>query len=230
MEFVNFPVSRTLIQPYRLSEAAEGRDYNIGSEHPHPTASSQQSWQDCVSFSLKGEGLAIFGIAQRMADFFQHAFDVFRGIIIPETNHGIAMCRNHFCSGLIGKALAMLATIQLHHQFRATTGEIRDRGADGKLPDELVVFQLRSTEARPESCFRFGHIAPQLASGAGQSLFRHISLFSAGRCANVTDIFGQWRSGLPKTLIQLRLGKLAARTLHSSPAEEKIGNANAKKN
>ena len=56
----------------------------------------------------------------------------------------------------MGRALRVLAAVQLDNQLLGHAGEVDHIGADGLLPPELVAAQLFAAQVVPEEAFGVG--------------------------------------------------------------------------
>ena len=200
--------------------------------HPHPTSPRRLQRQGCVSFSLEGEGLvgssslqgeglAVAGDLDFLADDFQYAVGVAEHIVVPETDDAEAVGFDQSGAFDVVEVVGMLAAIEFDDEAQAATGEVGDIRADGILENEFRILDLTVADALPQAFFRFGAVAAKGAGDARQFCQDKLPLPDGERV-------GVWGSGrqvrkLPlHPLIQLRLSRFAAKASYPSPPREKV--------
>jgi hypothetical protein len=86
-------------------------------------------------------------------------------IVVPEAHDTEPLAGQPGIAGFVGRAIQMLATVQLHDQAGGQADEIDDVGPEGKLAAKFVAIQMVHAQGTPEMTLRFSHV---LAEGAGQ--------------------------------------------------------------
>jgi|GEM_PF-6005675 len=92
-------------------------------------------------------------------DCFEDAIEVFQHLIVPESEHLVALRLEILCAALVGFALClfvMLAAVQLDYQARLEAEEVGNVGFDGLLAAELGTLDLAVAQARPQFSRRVG--------------------------------------------------------------------------
>lgn len=114
------------------------------------------------------------GFVSRQFDFFEDGFDdavsVLHDIVVPETDHAVAVGFDDLGPYRIGGAARVLASVTFDGEAQAAAGEVRDEVSDRVLAGELDA-QLFCAQSRPQTALGIGHVASQFARYAGQSLF-----------------------------------------------------------
>lgn len=210
--------------------------------HPHPTSPRRLQRQGCVSFSLQGEGLGVAGDLNFLADDFQHAVGIAEDVVVPETDNAVAVGFDQFCAFDVGGVVRVLPAIEFDDKAQAAAGEVGDVWADGILEDKFGVFDLSVADALPQPFFDLGAVAAQGAGDACHPAACHNQLplpsgeFRVGHAPGMTfdcrgqstpKLVGVRRGGRQvrkqpsHPLIQLRLGRVAAKASYPSPPGEK---------
>ena len=115
------------------------------------------------------------GFVSREADFFEDCLHnpvgVLKNVVVPETDHTVAVGFDDLGSLSVGQAVGMLPAVAFDDEAQAAANEVRDVAANRVLPGELNTELLRP-KARPQAAFGIGHVRPKLARKACQPLFR----------------------------------------------------------
>ena len=121
--------------------------------------------------SLEGRGLsAVAGEVQFFSDRGENAVGVLQDVVVPEADYAVAVGFDDFGAPVVGEIVGVLAAVELHRQPGGAAGEVDDEIANRVLADEFDAVQLTGAQVRPQSPFRVGHVAAQLARDGGQSL------------------------------------------------------------
>ncbi len=114
---------------------------------------------------------------QRCIDCRENAGHVFKDVVIPETQHAIAVgfkiLRAHLIRGTIG----MLTAVELDNESRFVTGKVSEIRTDGRLTAKMMGLEWRLSQMLPELLLSFGRVATQGARArhAGvNSTLRHL--------------------------------------------------------
>ena len=88
---------------------------------------------------MRGKGWGE-GVADRLRNPMQHAVKVLEHLIIPKSEHPVAMISEKLGPSLIRFCLGhMLASVELHHQTTFRTAEISN-----KLPNRMLAPKFHS--------------------------------------------------------------------------------------
>jgi hypothetical protein len=86
-------------------------------------------------------------------DYFPDAFDIAQHLVIPESQHTIAMFSEPSIAHGVASALGMLAAIDLDDKPFLATDEIKDIPSDRLLTDEFVSAQGPRPNVSPKLSF-----------------------------------------------------------------------------
>jgi hypothetical protein len=110
-------------------------------------------------------------LVERDADRVHNAFEIAENLVIPESQHAIAVCLKKARALFIAQPFvveAMLRAVYLDDNARAMTGEIRIIRADRGLSAEMTVLDFELPELCPKLTFCRRRLTSQL-TGAGRS-------------------------------------------------------------
>ncbi len=115
--------------------------WGIPERLPTPTSPSHAFGAGPSLSPLKGgEGWCASAGAQLSYDGFEHAWEIFGHITIPEADHSIAAADKLGCAHCISLLpLGMLPAIEFDREFASRIGKIYNEGADWMLPSETPV-------------------------------------------------------------------------------------------
>ena len=99
-------------------------------------------------------------------DGLDHAIGVLKDIVVPEADHTIAVGFDQPGTVFVARAIGMLPSVQLDHEFEAAAGKVDDRVPDSELAGELHP-QLPTAQLPPQALLRIRGIRAQLASNRG---------------------------------------------------------------
>src|SRR5208282_931649 len=97
-------------------------------------------------------------------DCLPNAFDVSQHVVIPETEHAIAMFDQPLITARVASALCVLAAVHLDDEPLLPTNEIDDVRTDRLLTHELESAKRTRTKITPELAFCGRRILPLSSS------------------------------------------------------------------
>lgn len=135
-----------------------------GVAHPHPT------------LPLEGEGFSgvVSGDGEFLKDHSEHAIGFAQDVVVPETDHAVAVDFDQLRPGIVGRIVGVLPTVEFDGQSGRAAGEIDDGIADGELAGEFLA-QLLPFQPRPQPLFRVSRFAAEFLCYRRQSLRSHLS-------------------------------------------------------
>lgn len=124
--------------------------------------------------SLEGGGFSalVAGEGDFLGYRLEHAVSVFEDVVVPETDHPVAVRFDRAGSRCVGVG-GVLAAVAFDGQAQRSAGEIDDMLIYRKLPGEFDPTKLAAAQVRPQAAFRISHVISQPARCASQSLPRH---------------------------------------------------------
>ena len=106
-------------------------------------------------------------IAQTRMNGRHHSINLGQDLIIPETQHSVAVRieeSSAFGVGCDGLSLAVLAAIHFNDDAFLVTREVDEVGTDRRLPTEMGAFGRQPAQMPPELSLGLGHGAAKRAS------------------------------------------------------------------
>jgi len=101
---------------------------------------------------------------QSLHQHLKHALDVRQYVIVPETQHAVALGLEVACACFVVILLIeVLASIQLHHQRPLAADEVDHVPIDFVLAAEFAAIQLAVPQAIPQHLLSVGHACTQPA-------------------------------------------------------------------
>src|SRR5690606_37311065 len=92
------------------------------------------------------------------SDRFEDAFRVADYIVVPESQHTIAVFAQSAIANGIAWVLGVLPSVNLNHKLAAAADKINDVGSDRLLPYELAAGNRPRADAVPENLFCSGGV------------------------------------------------------------------------
>ena len=90
------------------------------------------------------------GLAQRLDKFHKNPIDIRQHVIVPESHDTIVtLCKPFIACAIIFGSNAVLAAIDLDDQPRFKTSEVSDKGPNGNLTPESMIFELAIANSLP---------------------------------------------------------------------------------
>jgi hypothetical protein len=108
-------------------------------------------------------GWGDFAKIHSVADDFNHALDIPEHLVIPEAKHAVAVRLKIPCQLLIGRAVGMLAAIDLDDNPRLVTGKVREIRTNRRLPAKVGPAWRNPAQILPKLFFGIGRIATKSA-------------------------------------------------------------------
>ncbi len=117
-------------------------------------------------------GSLVSGYFNLAADGLKHTVHIRKDIVVPKTDHPVAVCLNdlRWRSVRFG---GMLAAIAFNRDTKRTAGKISNVVSDWELAGEFDAEDVAVSEMRPERSFGIRHSVAQLTRSFGQALFSH---------------------------------------------------------
>src|SRR5262245_55603139 len=100
------------------------------------------------------------------SDGFHHPLDITQHIIVPETQHAIAARVEIIGTSRIGSdamRLVVLSTIELNHEARTVTREVREVRSDRRLAPKMGIIHRQMTEVLPQHALGVGWLVAHRA-------------------------------------------------------------------
>jgi hypothetical protein len=88
----------------------------------------------------------------------KHAIDVSQHVVIPETQHAIALCRQIGIALFVVKSFRVLAAIHFDNQAMFATNKVHNERTNGFLADEFQSSDLACAQSLPEVLFGVGGV------------------------------------------------------------------------
>ncbi len=103
----------------------------------------------------------------------QHPIDIPRHLVVPETDHAVAVGFDDAGSVRVGGAVGVLPAVEFDGETQGAAGEVGDEVADGVLAGEFDAFELAGAQVLPDAVFGVRGLVAKLAREAGQALFHY---------------------------------------------------------
>jgi hypothetical protein len=100
-------------------------------------------------------------------DHFEHAVDIRHHVIVPKSQHAVAVRPQIFISLRITRRLrrfAMLSAIQFNRETPRMARKVDKVRSDRRLPAKMRTVHRKATKPSPQFAFSIGRVASQLAS------------------------------------------------------------------
>ena len=108
-----------------------------------------------------------------LRDHLQYPVDIPQHLVVPETDHAVAVGFDDARAVRVGGAGCVLSAVEFDGEAQGSAGEVGDEVADGELPRELHALEAARAQVQPQALPGVGRLIPQFSREACQSLFRH---------------------------------------------------------
>ena len=104
-----------------------------------------------------------WGLVELLPNSCQDTSDVLHDVVVPKTNHAIAISRQLDITQLVCfELIRMLTAIEFDHQLSRRTSKIGDTPTNGMLATEAP-WHIALAQRTPEDPFDVGRVVPELA-------------------------------------------------------------------
>jgi hypothetical protein len=100
---------------------------------------------------------------QRLEQRNQHTLEIPEHVVVPESPHAISLGRKPTIAAGVTLRFGMLSAVDLNHQARVVTNEVRNKWSHRSLAAELEVGKASIAQREPKLVFGVGHAAAELA-------------------------------------------------------------------
>jgi hypothetical protein len=117
-----------------------------------------------------------FGLARTVkahVNQFHHAREILPDVVIPETEHAVALAFEPLRSHPVADfrlAFAMLRTVDFDDETARRTGKVDDIISDGHLAAEMSAARPKPLQMAPQQSFGVGRILTQTSGGIALEL------------------------------------------------------------
>lgn len=115
-----------------------------------------------------GGGLGRGVSGENRPDDCNHAIGIDENVVIPETQHPIALRLKESRPDNISLAVGVLTTVDFDDQLCLEADKIDDAITNQRLAAKSLAVNLLAAQPRPQSTFSLGEVASQLARCANQ--------------------------------------------------------------